>query len=254
MKGISQIDFVIAAGIFIVAFGFAINSLSNSMALSEKPGSIALLRSRAVNMVDSLLSESGIETEAYMLYVNVSNVKERLINKSITSIIETLRNETVKVNFSLLNISQPDFNSIVVYESGQRLKHNISDTLLRFSTNLNIGQSKIFSVYFDDDSNFTNASGYIRGPNKLNEVVLPVERIHVIQYRKIQGFFEDYNKLKAYYGGDFRIVIYDKKTGAQIIYGYEPPKKGDVISMSRFVMIQNATADINEAEISVIVW
>jgi hypothetical protein len=252
MKGSIHIDYLIAAGIFFLIFVFTINFLTDYLATTKETSSIAELRSRALGllgMADRSFSEPGLQSDAYRFYILLNNTADNLINQS--SAVD-LTDELVEFDLSLLGSF--DVNSIAIHYNGICLPYNRSGSVVRFATAIAANQSKWFAVYLDDDSNFTDNSVPISYSNNVSERIYPLERVSLLQYRKIEELGNsDYSIISANVG-EFYLTIYDSSGNKFFGYGGYVPRKGDVIALERYVIYQNSTAGIESGRMVIQTW
>ena len=250
MKGTIQIDYIIAAGIFFLVFAFTINFLTDYLVTTRELSEVAELRSRAISLLGSMadrgFGEIGLQSDAYRFYILLNNTED--FGGGTTD----LSSELVEFNLSLLDSF--DRNSTAIYYDGNRVSYNRSDDMVRFVTDIDANQSKLFTVYLDDDSNFTDMSTTITGTNNLTETVYPLEKISLLQYRNIQRLANtDYLAVKNN-TGDFYVTIYDLAGNRFFGFGGSVPRKGDVIALERYIIYQNSTAGIENGRIVVQTW
>ncbi len=252
MKGSIHIDYLIAAGIFFLIFVFTINFLTDYLATTKELSSIAELRSRALGllgMADRGFYEPGLQSDAYRFYILLNNTADNLINQSSAS---DLSNELVEFDVSLLGSF--DANSTAIYYNSLALPYNRSGSMIRFATAIAANQSKLFTVYLDDDSNFTSNAVPVSYSNNVSEKIYPLERVSLLQYRKIEELGNsNYSIISANFG-DFYLTIYDSSGNKFFGYGGYVPRKGNVISLERYVIYQNSTAGIEFGRMAVQAW
>lgn len=270
-KGEGQIDYVIAIGIFIVVFGVTINYLTNYFRTVEDPIRITTLRSQALSLMniadfgffpDNWTNETypdriGLQSDAYRFYILVNNTQSNLVNQS-QSVVD-LTNELVSFNYTYLGFSVVDYNSTAIYnETGSIVDYGRSGDTISFAVNISANSQKWFTVYFDDDSNFTDRTKTISGSNNLTEKIFSTEKISLIQYKKIQRLqAANYAKIKNSTGTffDFYLNITDVSRGVSIFaFGENIPNETNVISLQRYVIYQNSTADIVKGRMLTKVW
>jgi hypothetical protein len=253
MKGAIQIDYIIAAGIFFMVFAFTINFLTDYLTTTKELSDVTELRSRAISLLGmadrEFSSRIGLQSDAYRFYILVNNTPENLIIQNETT---DLSNELVEFNLSMLGSF--DEGSIAIYYAGSRISYNKSDDMIRFVTGIGANQSKLFIVYFDDDSNFTENAVEINYSDNIRETIYPMEKISLLQYRNIQRLGNsDYSVLKNT-TGDFYLTIYDSAGNKFFGFGGAVPRKGDVIALERYIIYQNSTAGIENGSIIVQTW
>jgi len=270
-KGEGQIDYVIAIGIFIIIFGVTINYITNYFKTVEDPIKVTTLRSEAVSLMgiadrgfypENWTNESypvriGLQSDAHRFLILVNNTQGNLLNQSRT--VGDLTNELVSFNYSSLGVSYPDYNSTMIYnESGGVVGYSRSGDVITFSASITANSARWFTVYFDDDSNFTDRTVSISGSNNLAEKIFPVEDISLLQFRKIQSLQNSgYERMKNSTGVffNFYISMNDINTGASVLFfGENAPNETNVISLQRYVIYQNSTAGVSRARMLVKVW
>ena len=92
----------------------------------------------------------------------------------------------------------------------------------------------------------------------MTERPYPIEKISLLQFREIQKLnSSDYTRMKNSIDieNDFHIRIYDiNKNQTFLDYGDNPPERGDVVALQRYVIYQNSTADIENGRLTIQVW
>lgn len=257
MKGISQVDFIVAAGIFILAVSFSVNYTIDFLIQPKEVADVATLRARAANILDAVSNENtalSLQTTGYRFVIKVQNTQNFLINDS--NLITDLPSEIVKFSFGLFNFTHADYNSTAIYFNGTRFTYRKFLDRILFNISIGSFKSKNFTVYFDDDSNFTNSSiAPVIGSNMLKEVTTPLEPVKIFQYRKIQNLMNaNYTQLKMLAQGDFKVEIIDSKTQEMFEIGGAKRERGDVVVLSKEIIFQDATADIRNGELKVYTW
>lgn len=275
-KGAIQIDYIISLGLFLVVFAFIVFGTSSYFVNIKDTIDVVSLRTEAFTLLrlsdsdftpagwngTSNISRIGLSTTVKRFRVYVNNSKPFYINQSlnVTNLDGTEQgSEIVRLNLSQLGFQGHDFNSTAIYNTAnvsipfQRNADNIS-----FVVSINAFSVTYFTVYIDDDSNFTGASSSISGSDTLNELVMAPEKLEVLQYSKIQrlnqsvySFVKNSTKMR----GDFSIRITDAVTNnAFIDYGGTIPRSGTVISLDKFVLFQNSTGGIRKGKLLVRTW
>lgn len=266
MKGATQVDYVIALGIFIMAFGLIVTLTTDYYTNVTEISKIVVLRSGAIDMMDSLGREPlplqwttgpdvlGLGGSAYSFYILVNNTSPHYNNTGVTA--QNLSGELVSFNYSQLSI---DVNSTVIYnETGHIVPYNMSGNIITFNVSVNAGEVKWFTVYYDDTSNFTARNISIQGANNLTEKIYPAREIAVIEYREIQKLQNAaYTSVKSSIGmkDEFSVEVFNTVTNETFMaFGGTAPTRGNVISLERPVVFQNSTAAIIRGKIIVKVW
>ena len=252
MKGSIHIDYLIAAGIFFLIFVFTINFLTDYLATTRETSSIVELRSRALSllgMADRDFYEPSLQSDAYRFYILLNNTADNLINQS--SAVD-LTDELVEFDLSLLGSF--DENSTAIYYNELALPYNRSGSIVRFATAISANQSKLFTVYLDDDSNFTDSSVPVSYSNNVSERIYSLERVSLLQYRKIEELGNSNYTLISASVGEFYLTIYNSSGNKYFGYGGNVPRKGDVIALERYVIYQNSTAGIESGRMTVQTW
>ena len=267
MKGLVHVDYI--AGMSIMIFLLAVVAIASNTFLtsttSEKD--ISVLSAQALGMLSIAerehvfsgqknISRIGIYTQAYRVTVIVNNTQPYLVNQ--TGPLVNLINEKIVVNYTALGFSSINVNSTTVYnENGIMLPYNIDGDTIIFNTDINASTHKIFTVYFDDDSNFTASSSAISGINNLTERIVMLQETPVIQYKKLLQLNETvYDYTKNITGvQNFRLTLLDIKTQTEFFsYGGLTPRKGNIISFQRYMLYQNSSAGVNRGRMRVQVW
>ena len=114
-----------------------------------------------------------------------------------------------------------------------------------------------FTVYFDDDSNFTSRSVAVSGYDNLTEIVYPAEEVMVVKYNKIIDINKtSYSLVKNISGiSDFRLRVIDATTNQTFLdYGSPTPTKANIVALQRRLLYQNSTAGIVQGKIIIQTW
>lgn len=256
-NGQIQMDFIIATGVFIGVFGLIVFMLTSylstirieTQSLDLKSESFSLFSLTERNFSNTKL---GLKTDIYRFYVIVNNSGSYWIDQSKT--VADLTDEIVNINFSDYGLRK-DINSTIIYaEDGTIVNYEITSAdNISFLVSINTNTVKTYTIYFDDDSNFTSRSVSISGTNNLTEKVMQTEKINAIQFKSLQQLNStDYVTLKNNLGvkNDFRIKLVDNSTNI-FEYGANVPRSGDVVALQRYVIYQNSTGNINSGRIIV---
>lgn len=267
-KGAIQVDFVIAVGSFLVIFAFLLQYITGYYAAAKDDIELAALRSEALGLLRIADQEPvpkewttaplrlGLRTYAYRFYVLINNTTPYLRNPSDP--LARIEGELVTFNYSDLGFPGIDINSTVIYDNDTVLPYQITDTNITFNVSVSASEEKWIVVYFDDNSNFSSRSSTVSGVNNLTEKIFAAERIPVLQYKQLQRLnTSNYTLVKnmSDIKNNFRIQLADIDINQTYIsYGGAPPRRGDVISLQRFVVYQNATAAVRKGRLTVQVW
>jgi len=268
-KGLMHVDYIIAAGIFIVVFGVVVHTTISYFTTAESAADISVLTGHAYSLLSIIdygfeppswngtgsLERLGLATRAYRFVIVVNNSQDFYINQSQP--VGNLVNELVSFNYS--DIEGVDINSTSVYDGSAEVPYQINGGNITFRTDINANEVKYFTVYFDDDSNFTSKSTAVNGNNTLREYFLAIQPVNVIQYKKIQILnSSNYTSVKdSISGRDFRITLKNIEVTPNtnfFTYGADVPRSGNVVSMQRYSIFQNSTAGIIDGKVIIQVW
>lgn len=251
-----QMDFIVAAGIFIAVFGLVVFMLTSYLSTLRIETQSLDLRADAFSLVSMTERNSspiklGLKTDIYRFYVVVDNSQS--FRKNQTNPIGDLTDEIVNINFSDYGLNK-DINSTIIYaENGSTVDYQITTPEnISFSVNVQANSAKTYTVYFDDDSNFTSRSVSVSGTDNLTEKVMQIEKINAIQFRSLQALnATNYTTLKNRLGitNDFKLKLIDVSTVFE--YGSNVPRSGDIVSLQRYVIYQNSTGGINNGRLTV---
>jgi hypothetical protein len=187
------------------------------------------------------ISEQGIGTRAWRVYVGVDNPSGT-------------KNEISRFRFSEVGFGTADMNSVAVYTSppyGSSLQFSKFSDEISWSSQIPPGTT-VYTLWFDDDSNFSDRSQAISGSDNLTQTVWPPEPVWLIQHNALQALsVEAYASAKETY--NFRIRLLDGNATA-FSYGLTPPVKQSVAVASKPVLYQKPNADIGLARMIVEVW
>jgi hypothetical protein len=203
------------------------------------------------------LRHIGLKTKAYRFLILVNNTQSYYYNQSMS--VTALTNELVSFNYTKLGFPKMDYKSTVVYnETNDMVPYQIVGDNITFRTDIASSQSKWFEVYFDDDSTFEDRSTTITGTNNLTETIYPVEKIEILQYRKMIDLNNtNYTAVKnlSSVDNDFRARVLDTNTSTFFLtYGETPPSHTNIIAFQRFMLFQNSTAGIRGGKFIIQIW
>ena len=259
-RGLIQLDYMIAAGIFITVFAYLIFYTTDYYTTIREITETVSMRSEALSLMGIAEHESeqwdteypdriGIKTKAYRFYILVNN----------TDPINNLTNELVTFNFTEIGFEYADYNSTMIYnQTNFSIPYQLNNSLVTFRTNLLNSESKLFTIYFDEDSNFTSKSTTILGNYTISKTAFAIEEISILQYNQINKLSNsNYTKMRNSTGvkHDFHIKIYDTIINqTDLDYGKEVPKRGDIIALERYIVFQNSTGGIRNGKLIIQVW
>ena len=263
-KGALQMDYILAIGIFLLMFAILASFSTNYLQTMKNTLSVSLRRGTATDLLDSITcydsswnhsdvssypARLGLKTDMYRFFVLVNNSQDYLKNQSGN--LADLTNELVEINKTAFGLDFDENSILVLDEDGNSMSYNISGDMIIFNVDASINEAKWFTVYIDDDSNFTDQTSSVSTAlNNITEVVYPLERIDAIQYKKIYELnLSNYTTMKQKLGLDynFHIRLYDESDNIFLDYasGYnlsEIPERGNVIALQRYVVYQSASA------------
>lgn len=268
-KGFVHIDYIIAIGIIIVIFVLTLLFATDFLAPSQEIAQIESVTTNAFSLLtlvdfpssptvwnDTQLPERiGLKTKSYKFFIKINNSQNFYINQSQSPV--NLTNELVNFSFSDIGFGGIDINSVSVMDDNNTfVPYEISGSEIRFSVPINTSQARWYTIYFDDDSNFTSQSIPIAATNNITETVFPAERIDTVQYRQLRQLnISNYSLTRNIFLHDFHLKLTDLSTSEiQLDYGAEIPRRGDVVALQRYVIYQNSTAHVNEGRLVVQTW
>ncbi|MBI4014987.1 MAG: hypothetical protein HY365_03455 [Candidatus Aenigmarchaeota archaeon] len=267
LKGATQVDYIVSAGIFIVVFGMTVATVTDYYAGVSESTKITTLRSHALDMLDSLEKSPippswtdapdvlGIGGKAYRFALLVNNTANNYLNDGVTA--QSLASEIVSFRYAEMAV-YADVNSTVIYnETGATVPYSVSGDNISFTTALDAGQAKWFTVYYDRSSNFTSRSASVSGDNNLSQSVFGAEELHVVRYREMQKLSgATYATVTAATGvKDFYVEVFNTVTNTTYFtFGGAAPTRGNVVAVEKPIIYQNATADIITGKLKVRVW
>ena len=127
------------------------------------------------------------------------------------------------------------------------------------------GNAKLFFVYFDDDSDFSDKNDYaVNGTNKIAEKIYGPEQLDVVQHKLMQKWNASHSTgiadkvyalstmKNANYTDDIKYHITVKDDNILLEYGPEP--RGNIVIRKRPVMIQNSDGRLTGGWIIVKSW
>ena len=218
---------------------------------------------QAISALSGLLYERGnissrpfdVGTKAYKMFIVVNNTQNYYTNQSL--IVANQPSELISLNYTQFGYIV-DINSTVVYnESNSSVPYSISSDTINFVANITSGRSMLFTVYFDDDSNFTSRSVTVSGYDNLTEIFYPVEEVRIVQYKRILEINKtSYSLVKNISGiSDFRFRIIDAITNQTFLdYGSLPSSRDNVVALQRYILYQNSTAGVRQGKTIIQTW
>lgn len=262
---------MISIGIFFVVFSFVILGVTSYFTNVKDTIDIVTLRTEAFSLLRSAETDSfpsgwngtgnisriGLATTVKRFRIYVNNSKPFYINQSLN--VTDLSSEIIRLNMSELGFQRHDFNSTVIYDSAnasvpyQRNGDNIS-----FVASVNSFAVVYFTVYIDDDSNFTGSSSTVSGSDTINELATAPEKVEALQYNKVQrlnissySFVKNSTKVRS----NFNIIVRDTVTDTVFIdYGDIVARSSNVVSLEKLVLFQNSTGGIRRGQFRVRTW
>lgn len=199
----------------------------------------------------------GLRSDAYRFLIVVNNTASNYYNPGVSPV--NLATELVVFNYSEMGYNNVDYKSTKIYDDmNMSLPYQINGDNITFVADVNASQARWYIVYFDDDSIFEDRSSAVTGVDNLSETRYAVEKINVLQFRKIMDLNRtNYTAARnlTEIGSEFRIRIYDVNTSSYFYsFGSTPPRRGDIVSFQRYMLYQNSTADINRGRMRIQVW
>jgi hypothetical protein len=242
-----QIDYIVAAGIFILVVGSAIYFATNNLTNVEDEAKLMKLKAAAQVLLSgefdvNISQRPDLFGDIRSFYVLVNNTKQNYLTGEDAIDLEA---ELVVINFSTLGF---DYNINSTYIDNI-LYEIVADTV-RFNISLNANESKWVRIYFDE-TNFTSRTKTVAGVNNLTERIYPVYSFPVVKWNKLLILNQtDYTEMKKFVGFDFNLTVY----GAEIFSYGSSAKKGDVVALEKPVLVQNSSGSITDGRVVVQVW
>lgn len=248
-KGTVQVDYVFAVSAFILIFALIIQYTTSYYTKTNELTDIMLLRSDAMSILSITDCDEAypcLQSHAYSFYILVNNTQENLINQSHS--VSDLLDELVIFNLDDI-YENPDPNSIVIYYNNTSVNYQRSGSEITFKTDINASQAQWFTVYFDDDSNFADRSTPVVGNDNLTEKVYPIEKIYMLQYRKLEQL-----KNSGYASSNLHLTIYNENNQTFFAYGSDVPKRGNVVALQKNLAYQDSIGNVEFGKFVVQVW
>jgi len=248
-KGTVQVDYVFAVSAFILIFALIIQYTTSYYTKTNELTDIMLLRSDAMSILSITDCDEAypcLQSHAYSFYILVNNTQENLINQSHS--VSDLLDELVIFNLDDI-YENPDPNSIVIYYNNTSVNYQRSDREITFKTDINASHAQWFTVYFDDDSNFADRSTSVVGNDNLTEKVYPIEKIYLLQYRKLEQL-----KNSGYASSNLHLTIYNENNQTFFAYGSDVPKRGNVVALQKNLAYQDSIGNVEFGKFVVQVW
>ncbi len=248
-KGTVQVDYVFAVSAFILIFALIIQYTTSYYTKTNELTDIMLLRSDAMSILSITDCDEAypcLQSHAYSFYILVNNTQEHLINQSHS--VSDLLDELVIFNLDDI-YENPDPNSIVIYYNNTSVNYQRSGSEITFKTDINASQAQWFTVYFDDDSNFADRSTPVAGNDNLTEKVYPIEKIYLLQYRKLEQL-----KNSGYASSNLHLTIYNENNQTFFAYGSDVPKRGNVVALQKNLAYQDSIGNVEFGKFVVQVW
>lgn len=243
----SQIDYIIAAGIFLAAFLFITAFISSYSSSSLESLQTAGLRAKALAILGSVerpeggvkITEIGLGTDAFAFQIKVENPG-------------SAKNESSSFRLSEVGYSNADRNSVAIRDGDTQLPYTLSGDVYTFNAEIPPG-GKTLTVWFDDDSGFAPKSSAIPIlEDLLPHRLLQVESARIVQFRHLQSLSDrPYETLREDF--DFRLRLVSAGGLEYFRYGSTPPPS-NVIALQRPVVFQTSGADYVKGYMIAEVW
>ena len=205
---------------------------------------------------ENLLDKIGLQNNAYEFYIIVNNTLQYARNQ--TAPVVSIVSEKVSFNYTDLGYGANVPSTAIYEDNGSVVPYSISGNTITFSTQISSGTAKYFTVFFDDDSNFAERTSTITGVDNLTESIGHIDKLPVIQYRKLLLLNNsNYFTVKNATGlpRDFEIKLIDTGTSVNIIdFGATPPPNGNVVAFQRYGIYQNSTGAIRRGKLLIQSW
>ncbi|MFH0836603.1 MAG: hypothetical protein V1870_00580 [Candidatus Aenigmatarchaeota archaeon] len=217
-----EIDYLFAVGLFVTIFAFAVLFTSHNV-MGQKDEITLSIASERADLVMNRMFSGELVSPMYKLYVyGQANGSDEL------------------VVINLNNYGKNDPNSAVVYDGEQYYNYSVAVNNIAFPAS-----TRLFTVYFDDDSNFPSKNYAVNGTNKIVEKIYGPEQINVVQYKLMQSMTnENYSDIQ------YHISVKDDRT----LLEYGPEPRGAVVVRKRPVLIQNIDGMLTEGWLIVKAW
>jgi len=231
-----EIDHIVAVGLFILVLGIAIGFVSYSITDTRESIKLNNLKKKSDVIFQNIFREDtniSLLSKAYKVHVYVETPPKDSTEKEIVII-------------DLGKYGEFDQYSITVKDDlGNKYAFDESGTQIRFSSYINKIPKK-FTVFYDDDSNFTSArTTTIDGIDSVKEKVYIPEPIRIIQFRKMSELSKrQYTTSSA----DYHISIFTNER-QYFNYGPKPRPTQSVVVKEVPVLLQLPSADIIEARL-----
>ena len=244
----SQIDYVIAAGVFLAAFLFITAFVSNYASSSFSALQTTDLRESALAVLDSVernqggskVTDIGLGTNAYTFQIRLTNTGA------------SAKNDSSSFKLSDVGYGGADRNSVSISDGEAQLPYALGGDLYTFNAEVP-PEDKSITVWFDDDSSFSPHSTTIPTvEDTLSSTLYQVERSRVVQYKLLQALSAtQYAGLKE--GFDFRIRLVSVAGSEYFSYGQVPPQT-NVIALQRPILFQTQNAAVIKGYMIAEVW
>lgn len=262
-KGLAHLDYVVAISLMIILLVAVVGFLNTFFSNLNGEKKVSSASAQAASVMSNLLRDSqnitlrpfDLGTRAYRMYIILNNTNAFYKNQSLSAANQPA--ELVVFNYTHFGFAV-DVNSTAIYnETNASVSYNINGYSISFAVNMTSGSSHMFTVYFDDDSNFTSRSVAVNGFDNITETIFPAEDMLLAQYKKLMALnSSSYAGVKNLTGlSDFRFQLVDASTNQTFLnYGDAPPGRGNVVALQRHVLYQNSTAGVRAGKAVIQVW
>ncbi|MBI5332454.1 MAG: hypothetical protein HZB65_02690 [Candidatus Aenigmarchaeota archaeon] len=222
-----EIDYLFAVGLFAAVFAFAVLFTSQNILSQKDDITLAIAEKQADLVMDKMFS-GELVSPMYRFYAYTG------ANSS--------SDELVVVNLNMFGNNDP-YSAIVQDSYGKYHNYSVSMNNIAFAA----GSTNLFTVYFDDDSDFPAKDYSLNGTNKIVEKVHGFEKLYVVQYKLIENMKNTNYTLSAI---KYHIIVDDGKR----LLDYGPEPRGITVIRKRPVMIQNSDGRLTNGWIIVKTW
>lgn len=230
-------------------FGLTVSYVNGYfLGANDRYGSI-IKRSSAFDVLSALnyknlntdYSKLAITSKAYRFYIKVNNTGQ------------SVSDELIVFNLTKIGYFDIDSGSVRIYDGNTTLDYERKSEEYRFKFDFNSEETKVFTVWFDDDSNFTYPTVSLGNTtDNLSEVIFPPISVKLLSYDGMTNLNEyNYTQLKNDMGidEDFHIVL-----PGGLDFGPPIPSNTDVYSLQNSFLYQNRSGHIKNNNMVIKVW